>query len=73
MDVVTLTDPASEVAAQFVPSAGMIGTSLTDAGAQLLGQRFQKATRRLGFNARKVEFATDLFRPPAAPGQGSLF
>ncbi|BBX64901.1 aldose 1-epimerase [Mycobacterium saskatchewanense] len=39
MDVVTLTDPASEVAAQFVPTAGMIGTSLTDAGAQLLGQR----------------------------------
>ncbi|WP_156688511.1 aldose 1-epimerase [Mycobacterium sp. Marseille-P9652] len=39
MHVVTLTDPASEVAAQFVPGAGMIGTSLTDAGAQLLGQR----------------------------------
>ncbi len=39
MHVVTLTDPASEVAAQFVPEAGMIGTSLTDAGAQLLGQR----------------------------------
>jgi DNA repair photolyase len=43
------------------------------AWAQLLGQRFQKATRRLGFNVRKVKFATDLFRPPAAPGQGSLF
>ncbi len=39
MHVVTLTDPASQVAAQFVPGAGMIGTSLTDAGAQLLGQR----------------------------------
>lgn len=39
MDVVTLSDPASSVAAQFVPGAGMIGTSLSDAGAQLLGQR----------------------------------
>src|SRR5437660_10632293 len=39
MHVVTLADPTSEVAAQFVPEAGMIGTSLTDAGAQLLGQR----------------------------------
>ena len=32
-------DPSSPVAAQFVPDAGMIGTSLTDAGAELLGQR----------------------------------
>ncbi len=39
MHVVTLSDPASSVAAQFVPGAGMIGTSLTDAGVQLLGQR----------------------------------
>ncbi len=39
MHVVTLSDPASAVAAQFVPGAGMIGTSLTDAGVQLLGQR----------------------------------
>jgi galactose mutarotase-like enzyme len=39
MHVVTLSDPASSVAAQFVPAAGMIGTSLTDAGVQLLGQR----------------------------------
>jgi aldose 1-epimerase len=39
MHVVTLADPASEVAAQFVPETGMIGTSLTDGGAQLLGQR----------------------------------
>jgi galactose mutarotase-like enzyme len=37
--VVTLNDPVSSVAAQFVPDAGMIGTSLTDSGAQLLGQR----------------------------------
>ena len=39
MDVVALSDPASSVVAQFVPGAGMIGTSLTDAGVQLLGQR----------------------------------
>jgi aldose 1-epimerase len=37
--VVTLRDPSSSVAAQFVPDAGMIGTSLTDAGVELLGQR----------------------------------
>jgi len=39
MHVVTLMDPASSVAAQFVPDAGMIGTSLTDEGVELLGQR----------------------------------
>ncbi len=39
MYIVTLTDPSSAVAAQFVPEAGMIGTSLTDAGVELLGQR----------------------------------
>ncbi len=39
MHIVTLKDPASKVAAQFVPDAGMIGTSLTDAGVELLGQR----------------------------------
>jgi aldose 1-epimerase len=39
MRIITLTDPTSPVAAQFVPDAGMIGTSLTDAGVELLGQR----------------------------------
>lgn len=39
MHVVTLRDPSSSVEARFVPSAGMIGTSLTDAGVELLGQR----------------------------------
>ncbi len=39
MHIVTLTDPSSSVAAQFVPQAGMIGISLTDAGVELLGQR----------------------------------
>jgi aldose 1-epimerase len=37
--LVTLRDPSSPVAAQFVPDAGMIGTSLTDSGVELLGQR----------------------------------
>ncbi|KZS57245.1 aldose 1-epimerase [Mycobacterium ostraviense] len=39
MHVVTLRDPSSLVAAQFVPAAGMIGSALTDEGVQLLGQR----------------------------------
>jgi aldose 1-epimerase len=37
--VVTLRDPSSSVVAQYVPSAGMIGVSLTDSDQQLLGQR----------------------------------
>jgi aldose 1-epimerase len=37
--VVTLRDPSSPVAAQFAPDGGMIGTSLTDSGVELLGQR----------------------------------
>lgn len=39
MPTVTLRDPSSAVTAQFVPDAGMIGTSLADAGVELLGQR----------------------------------
>lgn len=39
MHVVTLRDPSSPLVAQFVPDAGMIGTSLRDADAELLGQR----------------------------------
>jgi len=37
--IVALSDPSSPVTAQFVPDAGMIGISLTDAGVELLGQR----------------------------------
>ena len=37
--VVTLRDPSSSLAAQFVPDGGMIGTSLTDSKVELLGQR----------------------------------
>lgn len=36
---VTLRDPSSQLSAVFVPQAGMIATSLTSAGVQLLGQR----------------------------------
>src|SRR5246127_3688415 len=39
MHVVTLTDSSSNLEAQFVPDAGMIGISLTDSGVELLGQR----------------------------------
>jgi DNA repair photolyase len=41
--------------------------------AQLIGQRFQKAAQRLGFNRERVALRTEAFRRPAAPGQGSLF
>lgn len=43
------------------------------AWAQLLGQRFRKTAQRLGFNAKKREFALAQFRPPSPPGQGALF
>ena len=35
----SLRDPVSQLAAQFVPAAGMIGISLADDGVELLGQR----------------------------------
>lgn len=38
-ETVTLRDPASALTATYVPNAGMIGTSLSDDGAELLGQR----------------------------------
>jgi DNA repair photolyase len=41
--------------------------------AQLLQQRFERTSRRLGFNARKEDLRCDLFRPPAPAGQGTLF
>lgn len=41
--------------------------------AELVGQRFRKAAARHGFNRKKVEFPTHLFRPPAPAGQGTLF
>ena len=41
--------------------------------AELVGQRFEKATRRLGFNRERVELDTSQFRRPAAAGQAELF
>ena len=41
--------------------------------AALLKQRFEKCAARLGFNAKRLDFRTDLFRPPSPPGQGALF
>ncbi len=38
-EFVTLRDPSSELTATFVPGAGMVGTSLSDGGVELLGQR----------------------------------
>jgi DNA repair photolyase len=41
--------------------------------AQLIGQRFARAVRKLGFNRERVELDTSLFRAPGAAGQASLF
>jgi aldose 1-epimerase len=38
-ETVTLRDPSSSLTATYVPAAGMIGTSLSDDGVELLGQR----------------------------------
>jgi aldose 1-epimerase len=38
-ETVTLRDPASSLTATYVPSAGMIATSMNDDGVELLGQR----------------------------------
>lgn len=39
LETVTLRDPSSELSAVYVPNAGMIATSLSDDGVELLGQR----------------------------------
>jgi hypothetical protein len=41
--------------------------------AELIAQRFQKASTRLGFNRERVHLDTTAFRRPGAVGQGSLF
>jgi DNA repair photolyase len=41
--------------------------------AELIGQRFHRACRRLGFNRERVELDLQAFRPLSAVGQGSLF
>jgi aldose 1-epimerase len=39
LETVTLRDPSSSLTATYVPNAGMVGTSLSDDGVELLGQR----------------------------------
>jgi DNA repair photolyase len=41
--------------------------------AALIGQRFDKATRRIGFNQVRIELDTTRFRRPRVEGQGELF
>ncbi|MDB5946265.1 MAG: phrA [Ramlibacter sp.] len=41
--------------------------------AELIGQRFRKASGRLGFNRVRVDLDLDAFRRPGAAGQGMLF
>ncbi|HEY2254167.1 MAG TPA: PA0069 family radical SAM protein [Variovorax sp.] len=41
--------------------------------ADLVRQRFEKATRRIGFNRERIALDLSAFRPPGAAGQGSLF
>ncbi len=41
--------------------------------AQLIGQRFQRAAKRLGFNHVRQAFDTSQFRRPALDGQSELF
>ncbi len=41
--------------------------------AELIGQRFQKACRKLGFNRVHVVLDTRQFRPPSRNGQAALF
>ncbi len=38
-ETITLRDASSALTATFVPNAGMVGTSLSDGGVELLGQR----------------------------------
>jgi DNA repair photolyase len=41
--------------------------------ADLIRQRFEKATQRIGFNRQRIALDLSAFRPPGAAGQGSLF
>ena len=41
--------------------------------AELIKQRFEKATARIGFNRERIGLDLNSFRPPGAAGQGSLF
>ena len=41
--------------------------------AELIAQRFQKATRKIGFNRERVNLDSTAFRRPGLPGQSQLF
>lgn len=41
--------------------------------ADLIRQRFEKATNRIGFNRQRVKLELEAFRPPGGVGQGNLF
>jgi DNA repair photolyase len=41
--------------------------------ADLIHQRFEKATNRLGYNRERIPLDVTAFRPPGAAGQGNLF
>ena len=41
--------------------------------ADLIRQRFEKATNRIGFNRQRVKLDLEAFRPPGSAGQGNLF
>ena len=41
--------------------------------AELIRQRFEKATNRIGFERKRIAMDLTAFRPPGALGQGNLF
>ena len=41
--------------------------------ADLIRQRFEKATHRIGFNRQRIPLDLSAFRPPGVAGQGNLF
>jgi DNA repair photolyase len=41
--------------------------------AELIRQRFEKATNRIGFNRQRITLDLTAFQPPGAAGQASLF
>jgi DNA repair photolyase len=51
------------------------GTRMKGSGlwAELIGQRFGKAARRLGFNRERIPVDLEAFRPPGPAGQALLF
>jgi DNA repair photolyase len=51
------------------------GTRMQGTGiwSELIRQRFEKATARLGFNRQRTELDLSKFRPGGSVGQGSLF